>query len=99
WLQPGLAGRIDFMGSAIWGFLERGAANSGPVHRQRGGQMAAAQRVGVALAAWLRGAGTGTLQRAARAVSAPGRRGQSSGGLSDHTGAILSLLAATDAAV
>ena len=61
-------GRAGALGGAVRRLRERGPGDRRPVHRQRRGQVAPAQRARAAPAAWLRRPGAGALQRPARAV-------------------------------
>ena len=71
-----------------------GAGDRRSVHGQRGGEVAAPQRASVAVAARLRGAGSGALQRPRRAVRGAGRGRQPADRGSGDAGPTVSRLAA-----
>src|SRR5207237_9080774 len=86
------------MGSTVRRLLECRPADCGSIHRQRGGQMATAQRIGAAIAARLRRRRAGTFQRANGALPDARRGGEYSNRLSEHARAVLSLSAPAGAA-
>ena len=74
-LQPRLPRRARALGSAVRRLRERGAGDHRPVHRQRRGQVAAAERPRACCCRTASRAGAGALERAARALPrARGRR-------------------------
>ena len=81
-LQPRLPRRARGVGSAVRRLRERGPGDHRSVHRQRRGQVAAAERHGAAVAARLRRAGARAFQRPAGAVPGAGGRRQHAGRVS-----------------
>ncbi|MHC2255239.1 2-oxoglutarate dehydrogenase E1 component [Bradyrhizobium embrapense] len=84
----------DALGSPVRRLRQRCAGSVRPVHLLGRTQMAAHVGPRLPAAAWLRGAGTGALLRAPRALFADVRRGQHAGGQSDHAGKLLPRVAA-----
>ena len=88
-LRPGQPARAGGLGGAVRRLRQRRPGDPRPVPRRRRGQVGSEQRARPAPAPRLRGAGTGALVGADRALPHRRRRGQHPGVQRDHGGAVL----------